>query len=173
MHILELFTSITMAILLSSTLSNPKPFVSKCYLPSKQHHCPRIFFTASCKATPTLAPENGSDSDFYEVLSLSNNGASLGEIKQAYRSMALRYHPDVCDSSMKEECTRIFVQLSAAYKTLSDPLLREEYDSSLSSSRKRWRDQIDELKRRSSYRMAQEEGSWGTRMRAQKTITKH
>ncbi|KAK4271235.1 hypothetical protein QN277_019957 [Acacia crassicarpa] len=43
--------------------------------------------------------------------------------------MALRYHPDVCrDTAAKEEWTRLFVQLNAAYETLSNRQLREEYD---------------------------------------------
>ncbi|XP_024172059.1 chaperone protein dnaJ 20, chloroplastic [Rosa chinensis] len=118
----------------------------------------------------------------------------MDDIKRAYRSMALRYHPDVVDhraddSSMKES-TQLFVQLNEAYKTLSDPVLREEYDyelgltanSSCSSSCRRttykfrkdmstvgpnlqWRQQILELKRRSNGRMARKEGSWASRVR--------
>ncbi|XP_062176335.1 chaperone protein dnaJ 20, chloroplastic-like [Alnus glutinosa] len=109
----------------------------------------------------------------------------MKEIKKAYRSMALRYHPDVCPPPMKEESTRIFVQLHAAYMTLSDPVLRREYDSQLGLgnfekplkmdcttdhvTRSRWQEQILELKRRSSCRMAEKEGSWGSRIRAQNT----
>ncbi|OMO60294.1 hypothetical protein COLO4_33867 [Corchorus olitorius] len=93
--------------------------------------------------------------------------------------MARQYHPDVCDPSKKEESTKMFVRLHAAYKTLSDPVLREEYDCKLSSrnsqgafrsdfayqcSRKKWQEQIHELKRRSN--MTQKEASWGSRMRA-------
>ena len=55
--------------------------------------------------------------DYYEVLGVEKN-ASDGEIKRAYRSMALQYHPDVChDPSMKEESTKNFVRLNAAYET--------------------------------------------------------
>ncbi|WJZ99969.1 hypothetical protein VitviT2T_018371 [Vitis vinifera] len=42
--------------------------------------------------------------------------------------MSLQYHPDVCDPSMKEESTMMFIQLNAAYKTLSDPTLQMQYD---------------------------------------------
>ncbi|XP_028800796.1 chaperone protein dnaJ 20, chloroplastic-like [Neltuma alba] len=67
--------------------------------------------------------------NFYKLLSLSSEAATMTEIKQAYRSMALRYHPDVCrHTSEREEWTRLFVQLNAAYETLSNPQLREEYD---------------------------------------------
>ncbi|KAF7842611.1 chaperone protein dnaJ 20, chloroplastic-like [Senna tora] len=91
--------------------------------------------------------------------------------------MALRYHPDVChDPLRKEESTRMFVQLHAAYETLSNPVLREEYDYELGliKSRRRWEEQVVELKRRSNRRMAQKEGSsWGSRIRAQNNIGKN
>ena len=62
--------------------------------------------------------EGFTSGNFYKMLSLSDNSATTDEIKRAYRSMALQYHPDVChDPSMKEESTRMFVQLNAAYKT--------------------------------------------------------
>ncbi|KAG5070697.1 hypothetical protein JHK82_057445 [Glycine max] len=121
-----------------------------------------------------------------------SRSATMDEIKRAYRSMALQYHPDVChDPSMKEESTRMFVQLNAAYETLSNPRLREQYDSelglrsevmSVSSDHERWRsvsvsseherwesrfqEQVIELKTRSRRRMGQKGGSSGSRMRA-------
>lgn len=52
----------------------------------------------------------------------------LPEIKVAYRQMALRYHPDVCPPTEREECTRRFLQVQEAYDTLSDPDLRAHYD---------------------------------------------
>ncbi|RVW66882.1 hypothetical protein CK203_064244 [Vitis vinifera] len=52
----------------------------------------------------------------------------IDDIKRAYRQMSLQYHPDVCDPSMKEESTMMFIQLNAAYKTLSDPTLQMQYD---------------------------------------------
>ena len=72
------------------------------------------------------------EDNLYKVLSLSPKSATTDDIKKAYRSMALRYHPDVCqDCSKKEESTRMFVQLNAAYQTLSNPRLRAEYDCEL------------------------------------------
>lgn len=113
---------------------------------------------------------------------MSPNNANINEIKKAYRSKALQYHPDVCPPPMKEESTQMFVQLNAAYKTLSDPMLRKEYDCELwgltnnygstlkmdeDVARTRWQEQINGLKRRSNRRMAQKEGSRGSRIRAQ------
>ena len=76
----------------------------------------------------------------------------------------------------------MFVQLNAAYKTLSDPMLRKEYDCELLGlrnnygstlkmdvdvARTRWQEQINGLKSRSNRRMAQKEGSRSSRIRAQ------
>ncbi|KAH9304831.1 hypothetical protein KI387_009235, partial [Taxus chinensis] len=71
-----------------------------------------------------------SSSSFYDVLSVSSN-VSEREIKSTYRRMALKYHPDVCLSLDKEECTSKFLQVQQAHDTLSDPSLREDYDSRL------------------------------------------
>ncbi|WOG81845.1 hypothetical protein DCAR_0100999 [Daucus carota subsp. sativus] len=60
--------------------------------------------------------------NFYELLSLnSKENVGFEEIKKAYRSKALEYHPDVCSPSNREESTRNFVEIRKAYDTLSDP----------------------------------------------------
>ncbi|EEF28227.1 chaperone protein DNAj, putative [Ricinus communis] len=166
------------------TLTSSKHFLSLPN-PSKhhqhQHQIPHKLI--SCKATSTIIINN--DTNLYKVLSLNPKESSLEEIKKAYRNMALRYHPDVCHghSMTKEESTEMFLQVQKAYKTLSDPVLREEYDNGLLmgmtrgfrasrndslATRNRWRDQLVELKIRSKNRMAQREGSWASRMRTQK-----
>ncbi|KAG6652910.1 chaperone protein dnaJ 11, chloroplastic-like [Carya illinoinensis] len=124
-----------MAVLLSSShCIGAKPFLSDLpVLPSKRQR-PRVQFVGrvSCRAsssTKVPGENHVNTTNFYEVLSLSPNNASINEIKKAYRSMALRYHPDVCPPPMKEESTRMFVKLNAAYRTLSDPVLRKEYES--------------------------------------------
>ncbi|WVY92595.1 hypothetical protein V8G54_031683 [Vigna mungo] len=143
---------------------------------SKKHQTqpPRIKFSVSCRATKQQACV---EENLYKVLSLSPMNATTDDIKKAYRSMALQYHPDVChDGSKKEELTRMFVQLNAAYTTLSNPQLRADYDYELGLRSKKsvgdeswrctWQDQVAELKRRSHTRMAQRNGSWGSRVRA-------
>lgn len=60
----------------------------------------------------------------YRTLELPTD-ASLGQIKKAYRSLALKYHPDKnphYDAEIK------FKAISAAYKVLSDPAQRCTYD---------------------------------------------
>ncbi|KAI5448451.1 hypothetical protein KIW84_015748 [Lathyrus oleraceus] len=69
--------------------------------------------------------------------------------------MALQYHPDVCrDGLKKEESTKMFVQVNEAYKTLSNPKLKEEYDSELfglgNLRTSKWMEQMVELNRNES-----------------------
>ena len=64
-----------------------------------------------------------SDLDYYEILQLSPK-ADQETIHRVYRIMAARFHPDNPDSGDKER----FLLLSEAYKVVSDPLRRSEYD---------------------------------------------
>ncbi len=63
--------------------------------------------------------------DYYEVLGVSR-GASVDDLKKAYRQLARRYHPDANpgDSSAAEK----FKEISEAYAILSDPQKRAQYD---------------------------------------------
>ncbi len=54
--------------------------------------------------------------DYYAILGLKN-GASLEEIKKAYRKLAMKYHPDKTDS---EEAKNNFVMITEAYEFLQD-----------------------------------------------------
>ncbi|MEM4704072.1 MAG: molecular chaperone DnaJ [Candidatus Bathyarchaeia archaeon] len=62
--------------------------------------------------------------DYYEVLGVSRN-ASKEEIKDAYRRLALQYHPDRNKSPDAEEK---FKEISEAYAVLSDDEKRRAYD---------------------------------------------
>jgi DnaJ-class molecular chaperone len=66
--------------------------------------------------------------DYYSMLGVSEN-ASLDEIKKAYRSLALKYHPDKVSQEKKAEATERFKEISEAYYVLSDEKRRAEYDS--------------------------------------------
>jgi molecular chaperone DnaJ len=62
--------------------------------------------------------------DYYEVLGVQRN-ASKDEIKDAYRKLALQYHPDRNKSPGAEEK---FKEISEAYAVLSDDQKRQQYD---------------------------------------------
>lgn len=62
--------------------------------------------------------------DYYEVLSVSRT-ASKEEIKDAYRKLALQYHPDRNKAPDAEEK---FKEISEAYAVLSDDEKRAQYD---------------------------------------------
>ena len=63
--------------------------------------------------------------DYYELLEVSRN-ADEGEIKKAYRKLAMKYHPDrnPGDSSSEEK----FKEIQQAYAVLSDTKKRAAYD---------------------------------------------
>lgn len=76
---------------------------------------------------------------YYGILDIKSS-ATDREIKQAYFRAARRYHPDIHfrvigDGSMKDKLTEIFTYVDNAYKTLSDPEKRIEYDKSLTAGR--------------------------------------
>ena len=53
-------------------------------------------------------------------------GATLQEIKSAYRKMALQYHPDKQTTGVTDP---MWLKVQIAYETLTDPDKRKKYDS--------------------------------------------
>lgn len=62
--------------------------------------------------------------DYYETLGVSRD-ADKEEIKQAYRRLARKYHPDVNKEPGAEER---FKEINRAYEVLSEPEMRARYD---------------------------------------------
>ena len=63
--------------------------------------------------------------DYYEVLGVDRN-ASDAEIKKAYRTLAMKHHPDRNPNDTKAE--ELFKEASEAYQVLSEPEKRSTYD---------------------------------------------
>ncbi|MCL7039938.1 hypothetical protein MKW94_028244 [Papaver nudicaule] len=72
----------------------------------------------------------------YQFLGLAKN-ASKNEIKEAYKILALIYHPDKHSSSSQkviDVATRRFRQVSEAYAVLGDDRKRADYNNSFRST---------------------------------------
>ncbi|KAK4356823.1 hypothetical protein RND71_022433 [Anisodus tanguticus] len=126
---------------------------------------------------------------FYELLGIQET-VSLFEIKQAYKQLARKYHPDVSPPGRVEEYTQRFIRVQEAYETLSDPKSRDMYDKDMSKGlhfafrhrrcqndesmedkgewKNRWQSQLSELKRRNMHNDSGNDMSWGARMRRQR-----
>ena len=63
--------------------------------------------------------------DYYEVLGVPK-GSSEGEIKKAYRQMALKFHPD--KNPGNKEAEEKFKEAAEAYEVLSNAEKRQRYD---------------------------------------------
>lgn len=67
-----------------------------------------------------------SKTKFYDILGLGEN-ATKQEIKQAYRSLSLKYHPDKNPGNL--EAVTKFQEINEAYEVLGDEQKRAEYDN--------------------------------------------
>ena len=65
--------------------------------------------------------------NYYKILNVNKN-ATNDEIKQAYKKLALKYHPDK-NRNNKESSEEIFKNISEAYQILGNEENRKKYDS--------------------------------------------
>lgn len=66
--------------------------------------------------------------DPYKILGVAND-ASPSDIKKAYRTLALKNHPDKqSNDADREKASGIFAKIAAAYEILSDAEEREQHD---------------------------------------------
>lgn len=68
--------------------------------------------------------------DYYRVLGLKKS-ATKSEIKDAFRKLAIKFHPDkhtASSESVKDNATLKFKQVSEAYDVLSDDRKRADYN---------------------------------------------
>lgn len=65
--------------------------------------------------------------NYYEVLGITTS-ASQSEIKQAYKKLALKWHPDK-NRDNGDQAEEMFKLVAEAYSVLSDPSKRQAYDA--------------------------------------------
>ena len=70
--------------------------------------------------------------------------ASLQEIKDAYRKMALKYHPDRCKGGKKKKCEEMFKKINAAHEVLMTFCAGYKYSFSKAET---IQDAVDEMSR--------------------------
>ena len=63
--------------------------------------------------------------DYYDILGI-NKKATPEEIKKAYRTLAMKYHPDRNQGDKNSEAK--FKEVNEAYDVLSDPKKKKMYD---------------------------------------------
>ena len=73
----------------------------------------------------TLFQKKGIKMDYYKILGI-NEQADEEQIKQAYRRLAKKYHPDLNPDNPEAEAK--FKNVVEAYETLGDTGKRREYD---------------------------------------------
>lgn len=69
--------------------------------------------------------------DLYSVLGLQH-GASIDEVKKAFKKLAIQYHPDKQQGKSdneKKQAEEKFKEINEAYSVLSDPKKKQEYDN--------------------------------------------
>ncbi|KAJ7564373.1 hypothetical protein O6H91_02G014500 [Diphasiastrum complanatum] len=174
-------------------LSNP--LIKKSLSLHKNHSAPRGMERRCPRSSAyPFSWENISDSSLYALLGVQQS-VEIPELKRAYRKMALRYHPDACPTADVAPSTEKFLQLQNAYKVLSDPELRKQYDRHMANFfyagnyrksgnrgsevvkehwvrqfwKPQWETQLGKLRRRhaASGHEASQCSTWGVRMRYQ------
>ncbi|WOL06407.1 hypothetical protein Cni_G15141 [Canna indica] len=90
----------------------------------------------SIRRPPMMTTERATTAraSLYQVLRVTET-ATAREIKQAYRYLAKRFHPDVAPTG--GEAADSFLEIRRAYETLTDPAARAQYDYDRSIAGKR------------------------------------
>lgn len=103
-----------------------------CAASSPTHARARTFGFGANKANANAHEGDGThqadgETDFYRVLDLQSKRekATINEIRQKYRQLSRRYHPDVAYSAQDKER---YSEINRAYEVLSDKRKRKMYD---------------------------------------------
>jgi len=68
--------------------------------------------------------------NYYQILQVDRN-ASPEVIEKAYKTLCLKYHPDLQPATKKAEAEEALKQLNLAYQVLKNPQTRAAYDRQL------------------------------------------
>ena len=71
------------------------------------------------------------DKTLYDILEVKRD-SSMEAIKSSFRKLAKKTHPDVT-LKYKSQQAKNFLEISEAFRILSDPFLKAQYDSNLES----------------------------------------
>ncbi|KFK27645.1 hypothetical protein AALP_AA8G410200 [Arabis alpina] len=77
-----------------------------------------------CRATSSSSSSSITDFDLYDLLGIDRS-SDKSQIKAAYRTLQKRCHPDIAGVPGHD----MAIILNEAYKLLSDPILRQAYDT--------------------------------------------
>ncbi|KAI3642877.1 hypothetical protein MP228_012432 [Amoeboaphelidium protococcarum] len=79
--------------------------------------------------TTELSVDEASQKPFdpYEILGVPV-GSDMDTIKKLYKQLSLQYHPDKVPEEKREEAAETFIQISKAYKTLTDETTRKNWE---------------------------------------------
>eukprot|EP01068_Selenidium_serpulae_P014343 Selendium_serpulae@DN6087_c0_g1_i1.p2 len=83
-----------------------------------------ILLAAGLRPNHLVSAKSATESDYYKRLGVTKN-ASVDEIKKAYRSLSLKYHPD---RNPSPDAGNKFREIAHAYEVLSDENKRKIYD---------------------------------------------
>ncbi|WWD18086.1 hypothetical protein CI109_102534 [Kwoniella shandongensis] len=105
--------------------SSRKRKALKRYLPLVLAWALLVYLCYGLSNAPRL--EGGTVYNPFEILGLSDSSTEK-EIKKHYKKLSLQFHPDkikLADNQTKEEADEKFVQLTKAYKSLTDEVTRD------------------------------------------------
>ncbi|KAF7104459.1 hypothetical protein CFC21_105355 [Triticum aestivum] len=108
------------------------------------------------RARPAV-PGGGLEEDHYRTLRLAP-GASRGEVKRAFRRLALQYHPDVVRDGHQDDDGVDFQRINAAYQRVMSNI--RETEARLEYWRRRYGLADEDLDRYRHYLNDEDEDDW-------------
>lgn len=91
------------------------------------HHHGYVLFAVVVLLVPVVISNMDYSLNHYQILGVPPTASAM-EIKQAWKGLVLRYHPDKVAEAERDGAQEHFIQISTAYEALSDPQKRSQYD---------------------------------------------